>query len=544
MDDGSRARLHRLARHAQRRARAVEGRHPLPPGRHPRRGQGARDVDDVEVRADEPPVRRREGRCRLDPKPLSPGRARADDPPLHVRDRQRDRPRARHPGAGRRHDAAGDGLDLRHVLDEPGPLRALASSPASRSRSAARSGRQEATGRGVVFACIEAVRRRGPELDGLEVAVQGFGNVGTAFARMAAEAGAKVVAISDTSGGIYNPSGLDVAAACAQARAAARSPSSTTASAITNEELLAARLRRARPVRARAGADRRATPTASGPGSCSRARTARPRRPPTRSSSEGRARVPDVLANAGGVVVSYFEWVQGLQEYFWTEEQVNERLHRSSRARSTRPGRSTRRGRLAADGGVRPRDQSRRRGEHHPRPLPLVTARNRTRGWGPRTRRIGRLARHQGNQPCSARVDHAAWCIPSPRARHSGINHLVTTLTLYVGRDCHLCEIARAELAALGTSSGSRSTRSTSRASRARAALPRVAAGGRARRASGSRSTGSRSRSCGGRLAGRVLGPFGHNARPCWDPPSTRAARRATASASASPPASRGTSRC
>ena len=126
-DDGRRlrARLHRLARHAQRRARAVEGRDPLPPGRHPRRGEGARDGDDVEMRADEPPVRRREGRRRLRPEDDVDERARADDAPSHLRDRQRDRAGEGHPRARCRHDAAGDGVDLRHVLDEPGPLGAF-----------------------------------------------------------------------------------------------------------------------------------------------------------------------------------------------------------------------------------------------------------------------------------------------------------------------------------------------------------------------------------------------------------------------------------
>ena len=71
-------------------------------------------------------------------------------------------------------------------------------------------GREEATGRGVVFCLQEALRRRGLALEGLEVAVQGFGNVGSAFARMAAEAGAKVVAVSDSSGGCHNTDGLDV----------------------------------------------------------------------------------------------------------------------------------------------------------------------------------------------------------------------------------------------------------------------------------------------------------------------------------------------
>ena len=99
-----RARLHGLARHAQHRARPVEGRHPLPPGRHARRGQGARDVDDVEVRADGPAVRRRQGRRDVRSEGAVARRARAHDAPLHLRDRQRDRPGARHPRTRRRHE--------------------------------------------------------------------------------------------------------------------------------------------------------------------------------------------------------------------------------------------------------------------------------------------------------------------------------------------------------------------------------------------------------------------------------------------------------
>ena len=123
-DDGRRhdPGLRGLPRHPQHRARPVQGRHPLPPGRHARRGQGALDVDDLEVRADEHPVRRRQGRRRLRPEEALARRARAHDPPLHDGDHQRDRPREGHPGARRRHRRLGDGLDLRHLLDEQGPL--------------------------------------------------------------------------------------------------------------------------------------------------------------------------------------------------------------------------------------------------------------------------------------------------------------------------------------------------------------------------------------------------------------------------------------
>ena len=143
MDDGSTSGLQGLPRHAQHRARAVEGRYPLPPRRHGRRGQGARDVDDVEVRADGDPVRRRQGRRGLRPEEDVAPRARGDDPPFHERDHQRDRAGEGHPGARRRHRRLDDGLDLRHVLDEQGPLGAR-----RRDRQAAHDRRLAGPGRG------------------------------------------------------------------------------------------------------------------------------------------------------------------------------------------------------------------------------------------------------------------------------------------------------------------------------------------------------------------------------------------------------------
>ena len=113
-----------LPRDPQHRARAVEGRHPLPPERHAGRDQGPRDVDDVEMRPDGPALRRREGRHRVRPEEAVVVGARAHDAPLHERDHQRHRAGARHPRAGRRHGRARDGVDLRHVLHEQGPLRA------------------------------------------------------------------------------------------------------------------------------------------------------------------------------------------------------------------------------------------------------------------------------------------------------------------------------------------------------------------------------------------------------------------------------------
>ena len=108
--------LHRLPRPAQPGPRAGQGRHPLPPGRLPRRGQGPRDVDDLEVRGRRHPVRRRQGRRDRRPEAAQPEGARGADPPLLHRDRGPGRAREGHPGAGRQHQRPDHGLDDGHVL--------------------------------------------------------------------------------------------------------------------------------------------------------------------------------------------------------------------------------------------------------------------------------------------------------------------------------------------------------------------------------------------------------------------------------------------
>jgi glutamate dehydrogenase (NAD(P)+) len=187
-------------------------------------------------------------------------------------------------------------------------------------------GREEATGRGVFFTLEETLARRGTGLDGLRIAIQGFGNVGALFARFAADAGARVIAVSDSSGGILDESGIDVAAAVAHKRAGGAIPDLGRGEAITNDELLELPCDVLAPcalelVLTEANADRvRAQIVLEGANG-----------PTTPEADEiledaGVLVIPDVLANAGGVVVSYFEWVQGLQELFWTEAEVNERL--------------------------------------------------------------------------------------------------------------------------------------------------------------------------------------------------------------------------
>jgi glutamate dehydrogenase (NAD(P)+) len=187
-------------------------------------------------------------------------------------------------------------------------------------------GRVEATGRGVFFCLEETLARRGESLEGLKVAIQGFGNVGSLFARFAAAAGATVVALSDSSGGRYDESGLDVAEVTVHKAHGGRLADFGHGDTVTNEELLelpcdvlapcALELvltgENAERVKARIvleGANGPTTPDAD-----------------AILEGNGILVVPDVLANAGGVVVSYFEWVQGLQELFWSEGEVNERL--------------------------------------------------------------------------------------------------------------------------------------------------------------------------------------------------------------------------
>jgi glutamate dehydrogenase (NAD(P)+) len=188
-------------------------------------------------------------------------------------------------------------------------------------------GREEATARGALFCFESALREQNRTLAGTSVAVQGFGNVGSFFAKLAAEQGATVVAISDSSGGILNSKGVDVAAAFAHKRGGGSLADLKGGDAITNEELLLLDCDALAPcaleqVITADNADsvkaKVIVESANGPVT-----------PDADQILEGNGVLvlPDILANAGGVVVSYFEWVQGLQEYFWKEDEVNARLN-------------------------------------------------------------------------------------------------------------------------------------------------------------------------------------------------------------------------
>jgi glutamate dehydrogenase (NAD(P)+) len=189
-------------------------------------------------------------------------------------------------------------------------------------------GRREATGRGVMFTTREALKYLGMPIEGIRVAVQGFGNVGGIGAQLLQELGCTVIAVSDSRGGIHNPKGLimeDVIRHKAETGMVAGYPGTD---GITNEELLEldcevlvpAALenqitgQNADHVKARViaeGANGPTTPEAD-----------------DILFDKGAFVVPDILANAGGVTVSYFEWVQGLQSFFWSEDEVNANLEK------------------------------------------------------------------------------------------------------------------------------------------------------------------------------------------------------------------------
>jgi len=192
-------------------------------------------------------------------------------------------------------------------------------------------GRKDATGRGVFVATVEAARRLGMQIEGARVAVQGFGNVGEASARLFANAGARVVALQDSSGAIANPAGLDVRAVKAfrhQTGSLIGAPGAETiaddAFWSTDADILVAAAmenqitaRNAGSIKARIlteGANGPTTPEAD-----------------LILQENGVTVIPDVLANAGGVTVSYFEWVQDISAFFWTEEEINARLDRIMR---------------------------------------------------------------------------------------------------------------------------------------------------------------------------------------------------------------------
>jgi glutamate dehydrogenase (NAD(P)+) len=188
-------------------------------------------------------------------------------------------------------------------------------------------GRTEATARGALYVLRAAARKQELRLNEARVAVQGFGNVGRYLARFLAQEGSTVVAISDSAGGLYKADGIDVEAAWAHKQETGSLAGLRGTEAISNDDLLLLDVDVVAPcaleqVITESNADKvKASIIVEGANG-----------PVTPAGDEileqrGVIVLPDILANAGGVIVSYFEWVQGLQEYFWKEAEVNAKLN-------------------------------------------------------------------------------------------------------------------------------------------------------------------------------------------------------------------------
>jgi glutamate dehydrogenase (NAD(P)+) len=187
-------------------------------------------------------------------------------------------------------------------------------------------GRREATGRGCMIVTKEALRHLGMKVAGTTIAVQGFGNVGSVAAQLLAREGCKIRAISDRTGAYYNKNGIDVDAAAEYVKQNRTLEGFKDGDAISNEELLTCDVdvllpaalenvitsKNAAKIQAKIVCEGANGPTTAGADSI--------------LDEKEIFVIPDILANAGGVTVSYFEWVQDRGGYFWSEDTVNERL--------------------------------------------------------------------------------------------------------------------------------------------------------------------------------------------------------------------------
>ncbi|HEV3277392.1 MAG TPA: Glu/Leu/Phe/Val dehydrogenase [Terriglobia bacterium] len=188
-------------------------------------------------------------------------------------------------------------------------------------------GRREATGRGCMMTCDEALKRFGRERESTRVIVQGFGNVGSQAARLMHESGYKILGVADIAGGVFNSHGLDVPALIDYVAESHTVQGFSGGESIGNAEILEQDCDVLLPAATESvinskNADRiKARILVEGANS--------PTTPPADAIlfDRGVFVIPDILANAGGVTVSYFEWVQDREGYFWTEQVVNERLH-------------------------------------------------------------------------------------------------------------------------------------------------------------------------------------------------------------------------
>ena len=188
-------------------------------------------------------------------------------------------------------------------------------------------GRKEATGRGCMIVTMQALKQLGMAPRDARIVIQGFGNVGGMAAKLMAANGFRIVAIVEYDGAVYNAKGLDIAALAEYRHDTGSMKRFPRWRSHRQERSDVPRLRRSVADRDRETSSPRPTRTGCAAGFSARARTARPPRSLTRFLAEKKVFViPDILANAGGVTVSYFEWVQDRQGFFWNEDLVNTRL--------------------------------------------------------------------------------------------------------------------------------------------------------------------------------------------------------------------------
>jgi glutamate dehydrogenase (NAD(P)+) len=189
-------------------------------------------------------------------------------------------------------------------------------------------GRNEATARGAVICVREAAAKIGLSLKGATVVVQGYGNAGSIAARLISDLGAKVIAVSDSSGGIQNAAGLDLAAVDAHKKKTGSVVGFAGATAVSNQAILEI------PCDVLIPAALENQITAENAAKIKTKIVAEAANGPTTPEADevlfanGAMVIPDILCNAGGVTVSYFEWVQDLNRDFWEEEEVNLRLEK------------------------------------------------------------------------------------------------------------------------------------------------------------------------------------------------------------------------
>ncbi len=189
-------------------------------------------------------------------------------------------------------------------------------------------GRNEATARGLQFVVREAAKERGMSLQGATVVVQGYGNAGNIAARLLADDGARIVAVSDSQGGIYAKDGFDPIKALRYKEEHGSVVGFPNTERVSNEQLLEI------PCDILVPAALEGQITADNADRIQAKMIAEAANGPTTPEADrilhdkGILMLPDILANAGGVTVSYFEWAQNIQGFYWTEEEVDERLHR------------------------------------------------------------------------------------------------------------------------------------------------------------------------------------------------------------------------